>query len=32
MTRAELDRWPQDANDLMVRLHHWWSLTTWLFR
>jgi len=25
-----LNDWPVDANDLNVRLHFWWSHSTWL--
>ena len=25
-----MNEWPVDANELMVRLHGWWSLNQWL--
>lgn len=26
-----LQEWPRDSNELMLRLKFWWSHTTWLF-
>ena len=27
---VDLDEWPTDSNDLMIRLQDYWSHTTWL--
>jgi hypothetical protein len=30
MRAIDFDRWPADGTELLIRLLHWWSKSTWL--